>query len=244
MAGKKCGSSHMLGTGVATLSYQLGHRVKFIDTEGVRGFLPPKGVEWMRSGGGAWHLAELDDDPVAPKAEDYTGFQLWIALPPKVEDGPSFSQFVAPEDVPTVSAESITVRVLSGQFKGAISPIRDVPADSIDTLDVTVSPGASFAHTFRTGHSTSWAVVYAGDARVNGQLVPCNELLIFEGSGDSISIENVGQCDAGVLVGSAAPHPFPLITKNASVHTNEASMKDGWKRIKQIGNELHAKGFI
>ncbi|KAI8821184.1 RmlC-like cupin domain-containing protein [Chytriomyces cf. hyalinus JEL632] len=237
-------------SGVATLSYQLGNALRYIDTEGQRGVLPPHGVEWMRSGGGAWHFAEVEPVSASQKTPtNFTGFQLWIALPPGVEDGSSFSQLVPPEQVPELSENqnTCTVRVLSGVYKDLVSPITDPPADQIDIFDVALKPnGAVFEHQFRDGHDSSWAVVYAGSGVViNGKTVPNNEVVLLQGGGDAVRVENTSEReDALILLGSAARHEHPLYTRNASVHTNQKSMDDAWKRIKTIGNALHAKGDI
>src|SRR4051812_10096232 len=64
-------------SGIATLTYQIDTEVDYIDTEGEKGTLKPMGLEWMQSGGGAWHKGTLKGYGKA------TGFQLWIALPPE-----------------------------------------------------------------------------------------------------------------------------------------------------------------
>src|SRR6267378_4391254 len=72
-------------SGIATLSYVIEGAVGFIDPDNVRGTLPAGGVEWMQAGRGMWHGGGLD------KAGRTRGFQLWIALPPELELGPTIS---------------------------------------------------------------------------------------------------------------------------------------------------------
>jgi redox-sensitive bicupin YhaK (pirin superfamily) len=74
-------------SGIATLTYQLDIDVAYLDTEGKEGILKAKGLEWMRAGGGAWHKGTMIG------GGQISGFQLWVALPPGIEDGPSFSQY-------------------------------------------------------------------------------------------------------------------------------------------------------
>ena len=57
--------------------------VSYIDPDDVRGTLPAGGVEWMQAGRGMWHGGGLD------KAGRTRGLQLWIALPPELELGPT-----------------------------------------------------------------------------------------------------------------------------------------------------------
>src|SRR5260370_28753746 len=81
-------------SGIATLTYLLEGSVSFIDPDNVRGTLSSGGVEWMQAGRGMWHGGGLD------KAGRTRGFQLWIALPPELELGPTISIYQDREDVP------------------------------------------------------------------------------------------------------------------------------------------------
>jgi redox-sensitive bicupin YhaK (pirin superfamily) len=78
-------------SGIATLSYLMEGEVSYIDPDNVRGTLLAGGVEWMQAGRGMWHGGGLD------KAVRTRGFQLWIALPPELELGPTVSICQAPE---------------------------------------------------------------------------------------------------------------------------------------------------
>ncbi len=67
-------------SGIATLSYILEGSVNYIDPDKVKGTVPVGGVEWMQAGRGMWHGGGIN-------AGRTRGFQLWIALPPKLEAG-------------------------------------------------------------------------------------------------------------------------------------------------------------
>src|SRR5260370_42514709 len=81
-------------SGIATLTYVAEGAVIFIDPDNVRGTLSAGGVEWMQAGRGMWHGGGLD------KAARTRGFQLWIALPPELELGPTISIYQAPGHAP------------------------------------------------------------------------------------------------------------------------------------------------
>ena len=81
-------------SGIATLTYVAEGAVSYIDPDNVRGTLSAGGVEWMQAGRGMWHGGGLD------KEGRTRGFQLWIALPPELELGPTTSIYEVPEDVP------------------------------------------------------------------------------------------------------------------------------------------------
>src|SRR5882672_6849348 len=99
-------------SGIATLSYIAEGSVSYIDPDNVRGTVPAGGVEWMQAGHGMWHGGGIN-------AGRTRGFQLWIALPPELELGPSGSIYQAPEDVP----EDGPARVLLGSYGSASSAI-------------------------------------------------------------------------------------------------------------------------
>src|ERR1700694_4717609 len=78
-------------SGIATLTYIAEGSVRYEDTNGATGLWPAGGIEWMRAGGGVWHGGG------AGEPGRTRGFQLWIALPPNLELGPSVSLYQSPE---------------------------------------------------------------------------------------------------------------------------------------------------
>jgi redox-sensitive bicupin YhaK (pirin superfamily) len=100
-------------SGIATLTYVAEGAVNYIDPDNFRGTLPAGGVEWMQAGRGMWHGGRLD------KTGRTRGFQLWIALPPDLELGPTISIYQTPEDVP----QHGPARILLGRYGSASSAI-------------------------------------------------------------------------------------------------------------------------
>ncbi len=98
-------------SGIATVTYVAEGAVSYITPDNVKGTLPAGGVEWMQAGRGMWHGGGLD------KPDRTRGFQLWIALPPQLELGPTVSIYQAPQDVP----EDGSARVLLGRSARARS---------------------------------------------------------------------------------------------------------------------------
>jgi len=109
-------------SGIATLTYIAEGGVTFIDPDNHRGTLWAGGVEWMQAGRGMWHGGGLD------KTGRTRGFQLWLALPPELESGPTISIYQAREDVP----QEGLARVLLGSYGSATS--------AIATLRILVQP--------------------------------------------------------------------------------------------------------
>jgi redox-sensitive bicupin YhaK (pirin superfamily) len=133
-------------SGIATLTYQLESDVDYEDTSGQRGIVRARGLEWMQAGGGVWHRGS----PVGSTRA--RGFQLWLALPPEAEDGPSKGIYVPPEAVPTVGP----VHVLLGAWGGAASPI-PLPS-ALHYFHVELAAGATWVYRPMEGYDVAWAL--------------------------------------------------------------------------------------
>ena len=100
-------------SGIATLTVILEGTTSYEETTGAKGSLSRGGVEWMRAGNGVWHTGK-------PSATERTvGYQLWVALPPELENGPSASHYVQPSEVPVDGP----ARVILGRHGAADVPL-------------------------------------------------------------------------------------------------------------------------
>lgn len=214
-------------SGIATLTWQPGTDVAYEDTTGQKGILKAGGLEWMNAGGGAWHQGHLLGRGRA------TGFQLWVAMPPGVEDGEASGQYVPPEDVPRLAIPGGEVRVLLGEFERdgrlAASPID--PHQRMNYMVVRLDAGASWRYSPPSDYDVAWAFVFDGNAMVQGEAAG-REVLLFSPQGD-IEIRALGN-PAQVIVGTAVRHPHPLVIGPSSVHTTRASLDKGHQRIRAI----------
>lgn len=93
------------------------------------------------------------------------GFQLWLALPPALELGPSVASFQAPEQIATNGS----VRVLLGSYNGVESPI-EAPSP-INYLSVTLEPGERWEYIPPRGHTVLWASPVEGERLLLGSHV-------------------------------------------------------------------------
>lgn len=211
-------------SGIATLTYALNADVAYEDTAGQRGLVEATGLEWMRAGGGTWHRGAIH-----PREAPITSFQLWLALPPGIEDGPPEGRYVPPAEVPQVG----NVRVLLGAYDGQQSPI--ATPSPVNYLDVTLAAGATWTLQPPPGHDVAWAFVYRGRARVNDTPVADELVVLAEGDGPlTVTAEE----PARVLVGTAARHPHPLVLGDYSVHTTRDALSRGEARIRAVHAEL------
>jgi redox-sensitive bicupin YhaK (pirin superfamily) len=206
-------------SGIATLTYLAEGAVSYIDPDNARGTLPAGGVEWMQAGRGMWHGGGLD------KAGRTRGFQLWIALPPELELGPTISIYQGPEDVP----QDGPARVLLGSYGSASSTIAS--PSPINYLAVRLRAGERWTYEPPTDHTVLWAALALGVLSAPEELRH-GELAAFEPSSEAVEFEAL--TDTEFVLGSAAPHEHDLVLGYYSVHTSPDALRDGEAHISSI----------
>jgi redox-sensitive bicupin YhaK (pirin superfamily) len=210
-------------SGIATLTYVAEGAVRYIDPDNVTGTLPAGGVEWMQAGRGMWHGGGLD------RPGRTRGFQLWIALPPELELGPTISLCQLPEAVP----QDGPVRVLLGSHGAATSAI--AAPSPINYFAVRLTAGQRWRYQPPVGHSVLWTAIASGTVAVPEELGH-GELVAFEPSGGAIEFEAV--TDTEFVLGSAAPHAHNLVLGYYSVHTTPQALQAGEAQIRAVGRRL------
>jgi redox-sensitive bicupin YhaK (pirin superfamily) len=214
-------------SGIATLTYVAEGAVSYIDPDNIRGTLPAGGVEWMQAGRGMWHGGGLD------KAGRTRGFQLWIALPPEFESGPTLSIYQAPKDVP----KDGPTRVLLGSYGSASSPI--VSPSPINYFAVRLKAGEGWRYEPPTGHTVLWTAILSGAVSVPDELRH-GDLAAFEPSSGAVEFE--ARTDAEFVLGSAVPHKHDLVLGTHSVHTTPAALRDAEAHISALRARLIQQG--
>src|SRR6266850_2378062 len=209
-------------SGIATVTVMLEGAVRYADTIGKEGMLPAGGVEWMRASNGVWHTGEAKGRAKV--------FQLWVALPPDLENAPNASEYVAPKDVP----DEGPARVILGTYGKAKSPIAAPP---MTYLAVNLKAGERWTYGPPKGHTVAWVAVHKGVLRTPSP-IPSGEIAVFEPSEEPIDF--IAHGDKGFVLGSAAPHPYGLALGNYSVHTSEEALRQGEEEIRRIGRKLRA----
>jgi redox-sensitive bicupin YhaK (pirin superfamily) len=216
-------------SGIATLTYMAEGSVNYEDTNGATGLLPEGGVEWMRAGKGVWHGGSAGEPGRA------WGFQLWVALPPHLELGPSVSIYQAPDDIPQVGP----ARVLLGTHRDAANAI-EAPS-SITYLAVNLRAGKRWVYEPPKDHQVLWVAVGRGSV-IASDWIDGGQLAVFENGSDPVEFKAIE--DAQFVLGSAAPHNHELVCGTYSVHTSAAALEFGEKRILEIREELRHAGRL
>jgi redox-sensitive bicupin YhaK (pirin superfamily) len=214
-------------SGIATVTVILEGAIRFAETTGREGVLPAGGVEWMRAGNGVWHTGQAEPGRVR-------AFQLWVALPPALENGPSRSEYLMPDEVRSVGP----ARVVLGAYDGEKSRI-DAPP--LTYLSVSLEPGQRWAYRPPKGHDVLWVAVHEGTLRTTST-IRTGEIGVFEASEQAVDF--VAQGKTGFVLGSATRHAHELVVGSYSVHTSSEALRKGQEEIRRIGRELRASGTI
>ena len=214
-------------SGIATVTVMVEGSVRFAETTGKDGVLTQGSIEWMRASNGVWHTGQPEEGRVR-------AVQLWVALPPELENSPFASHYVMPKDVPIEGP----ARVILGTYGDAKSPI-DAPP--MTYLHVSLEHGERWTYQPPKGHTVAWVAVHDGVLQAASP-IPSGEIAVFEPSGQSIDF--VAEGETGFVLGSAAKHPHELALGNYSVHTSPEALRRGETEIRRIGQQLRAKGTI
>jgi redox-sensitive bicupin YhaK (pirin superfamily) len=216
-------------SGIATVTYIAEGSIRYEDTNGATGLLPAGGIEWMQAGRGVWHGGGTGD-PGRTR-----GFQLWIALPPELELGPSESAYLAPEAIPREGP----ARVLLGSYGAATSSIKT--PSPMNYLAVRLKAGERWSYQPPAGHTVLWIAVGTGSVLVPDE-VQQGELVAFTPS--SAAIEFEARSDAEFVLGSAVPHDYDLVLGSHSVHTSSEALREAEARISAIKARLTQEGRL
>ena len=216
-------------SGIATLTYLWQGSTRYEDTTGAAGLLPAGGVEWFKAAGGAWHGGG------AGNSGRSRGFQLWLALPPSEELGPSESIYLSPEEIPSTGP----VSVLLGSYGGVDSPLK--APSPINYLAVRLKAGETWRYDPPAGHDVAWIALASGSLAVP-EPVQAGEMVAFDKS--ATAIEFHAEADSEFVLGSAAPHPHDLVLGYYSVHTSPKALEVAERHITEIRTRLRNEGVF
>ena len=217
-------------SGIATVTVLTEGRLRYDDPTIGSGTIAYGGVEWMRAGNGVWHGKEMSAPPDVSRIQ---GFQLWLALPPDVENGAPESRYIEAGDIPRAGPAHVIV----GTHDGVSSP---VPAPKgTNYLLVTLRGGERWIYRPPAGHQLGWLALATGvlDA---GTSITAGEMVLFEEGEEAIVLQAGPDDDAVFVLGSAVPHPHALHLGYYSVHTTAAALVEGERRIAELRRQLDA----
>lgn len=217
-------------SGIATVTVLAEGDLRYDDPEQGQGTIAYGAVEWMRAGGGVWHGQELSRG----EASHVRGFQLWIALPPHLENGPVENAYIEADRMPQVGP----ARVILGQLDGIRSPVK--APDGITYLLVTLAANEAWTYTPPAGHSAAFVAVSSGTVDI-GTTLRAGDMGVFDELG-AMHFQADASGPTTFVLGSAIPHPHDLVLGYYSVHSNQDALSRGEARIAELGALLPTTG--
>lgn len=218
-------------SGIATVTIITEGNVHFEDVDSGTGYIGYGGVEWMRAGGGVWHGQEMS----AGTSTGIRGFQLWVSLPPELENGPVDSQYIEADHIPTTGPATVIV----GSYGGAQSPVR--APDGLSYLLVTLEPGETWEFDPPEGQDVAFIAMSRGAVSMP-DVIEEGELAAITPGSQAIPISALGNRPAVFVLGAAKAHNHDLHMGQYSVHTSSAALEMGERRIVELGYALQAAG--
>src|SRR5262245_17451633 len=190
--------------GFETVTYMLDGHMQHKDDHGNTGDLGPGDVQWMSAARGIIH-SEMPQQSEGRMR----GFQLWLNLPAKEKMKPAAYRDISAKEIPAVSRDAVTVRVIAGSVGSTVGPIHGGSTDPY-YLDVHLGPGAVFEEALPAGHN-AFLYVYEGDALIgeDRKKVP-NRAAGLLSDGDRVRIE-AGENATRVLLLAAKPLREPVV---------------------------------
>ena len=183
--------------GLATVTFLFDGEIMHRDSLGTAVPIRPGEVNWMTAGRGIVH-----SERTAPEhrvdGEPLHGLQCWVALPANEEEiAPGFAH-VGSAELPIVTDNGRSVRVVAGSLLGARSPVPTL----WDTLfaEATLAAGATIPFDAATEERALYVV--DGEVDIAGDKFAPGQLLIFR-PGDAITVTATSDARV-VLVGGAA----------------------------------------
>jgi redox-sensitive bicupin YhaK (pirin superfamily) len=189
------------------------------DSRGGGGVLAPGCVQWMTAGKGIIHseMPEMQDGRL-------WGYQLWLTLAAKDKMIEPRYQHLNPEDIPAVTKQGVTVKLISGMYEGTGGPaLTEFP---VNYFDVALGKNGQFLAPDAHGQN-SFLYVHSGAVSVTlddqAELVSSGELaLLTEDAPVSIRGTEEG---SGFLYLSAAPHNEPIVRGGPFVMNTEEEIR-------------------
>lgn len=168
--------------GLATVTYLFDGEIVHRDSLGTELAIRPGELNLMSAGAGIVH-SERTGAQERAKGPKLYGIQAWAALPKSHEENaPTFTHHTS-EDLPRISGEGKTVRVVMGRAFGAQSAAV-FPHEAL-FAEAVLAPGAVLP--FDPDYDERAIYVVSGEIDIAGDAFEAGRLLVFK-PGDRISV--------------------------------------------------------
>jgi len=194
--------------GFETVTYLLSGEIEHRDSWGNHGVLRPGDVQWMTAGSGLVH-SELPGETLVREGGRLHGFQLWVNLPRKDKMMPPRYQDTAANRIPVVRNQegTVTAKIIAGEAMGVKGVIDTrIP---ILYLHLTLDPGARYVQNVPKSEN-ALVFIIAGEASFGERRAMRNQVVLFDRSGDTVDIRNIGSGVLSLLLIAGEPIGEPV----------------------------------
>lgn len=168
--------------GLSTVTYLFDGEIMHRDSLGTELPIRPGELNWMTAGRGITH-SERTSVEVRAKGSKLFGLQSWVALSAKDEENPPAFEHYDKADLPTLTGEGMTVRIIAGSMFGTRSPVR--VSSPMFYADVDLTVGSSVP--LDAEHEERAIFTVYGQIEIAGDVFEPGRLLIFR-PGDRITV--------------------------------------------------------
>jgi redox-sensitive bicupin YhaK (pirin superfamily) len=217
------------GFETVTVAYQgeLEHR----DSSGGGGKIGAGDVQWMTAGNGIVH-EEFHSREFTRKGGTLQMVQLWVNLRAQDKSAKAGYQTLLQAQIPVVPIPQDvgTVRVIAGEYGGQKGPAKTFTP--INLWDVNLKAGKTAELPLPNGHTTTFLVL-SGEVEVDGgPTAREGDLVIFERSGEGITVKAAR--DAKLLVMAGEPFAEPVVGQGPFVMNSRAEILQAFEEY-QMG---------
>lgn len=197
--------------GFETITYMLNGKWQDQDSAGNEGLLGEGSVQWMTAGRGIVHSEmPIQTDGLA------RGFQLWLNLPKDKKMIEPAYQDIHAEQIPIVKEVFGTVKVISGNYNGAIGPGKS--HSPVLILDIQLKEASEIIIPVDDGWN-AFGFIYEGNVK-SGKSLSKGQLAVYNTEGNIHFKTNSTQASIYLVAGEplnepvARGGPFVMNTKS------------------------------
>lgn len=215
--------------GLATVSYLLEGSLLHRDSLGTVQAITPGAINWMTAGRGIVH-SERATDEERGQPRRLHGLQLWVALPPALEETAPAFQHVAAADLPTrEQPDGVHIRVLVGEAFGLRSPVR--AASPTLYLDVQLPADATWVLPPLAAEMALYSPAHS--LVMNGEPLAAQTMAVLPAASDATL--QAGPSGARLVVIGGAPLEQPVRMWWNFVSTDRSRLAEAAKRWEANG---------